>query len=51
MNFITYFFSDKIVLKMYRAQEVNEADAPVLYRIVSGLPEGRHAYAEGLYHS
>ncbi len=30
MNFITYFFSDKIVLKMYRAREVSEAEAPVL---------------------
>jgi len=39
MNFITYFFSDKIVLKMYRAQEVNEADAPVLYRIVKRLTQ------------
>ncbi len=24
MNFITYWFSDKIVLKMYRAREVTE---------------------------
>jgi heat shock protein HtpX len=39
MNFITYFFSDKIVLKMYRAQEVNEAEAPVLYRIVKRLTQ------------
>lgn len=39
MNFITYFFSDKIVLRMYRAQEVSEADAPVLYRIVKRLTQ------------
>ena len=39
MNFITYFFSDKIVLRMYRAQEVTEADAPVLYRIVKRLTQ------------
>ncbi len=39
MNFITYFFSDKIVLKMYRAQEVTEAEAPVLYRIVRTLSQ------------
>ncbi|MEW6109804.1 MAG: zinc metalloprotease HtpX [Nitrospirota bacterium] len=37
MNFITYFFSDRIVLKMYRAREVNESEAPVLYRIVRRL--------------
>ena len=39
MNFITYFFSDKIVLKMYRAKEVTEAEAPVLYRIVRRLSQ------------
>ena len=39
MNFISYFFSDKIVLRMYRAQEVTEADAPVLYRIVRRLSQ------------
>ncbi len=37
MNFISYFFSDRIVLRMYRAQEVTETDAPVLYRVVSQL--------------
>jgi len=39
MNFITYFFSDKIVLKMYRAKEVTEAEAPVLHRIVRRLSQ------------
>jgi heat shock protein HtpX len=39
MNFISYFFSDTIVLRMYRAQEVTEADAPVLYRIVRNLSQ------------
>jgi heat shock protein HtpX len=39
MNFISYFFSDKIVLKMYRAQEVTENEAPVLYRIVRRLAQ------------
>ena len=39
MNFITYFFSDKIVLKMYRAREVTETEAPVLYRIVRSLSQ------------
>lgn len=39
MNFITYFFSDKIVLKMYRAREASEAEAPVLHRIVRRLSQ------------
>jgi heat shock protein HtpX len=39
INFISYFFSDKIVLKMYRAKEVTEAEAPVLYRIVRRLSQ------------
>lgn len=34
MNFISYWFSDKIVLKMYRAREVKEGDHPRLYRVV-----------------
>jgi heat shock protein HtpX len=39
MNFMTYFYSDRIVLRMYRAQEVTEAEAPVLYRIVRTLSQ------------
>ena len=39
MNFVSYFFSDKIVLRMYRAKEVSEAEAPVLYRIVRRLTQ------------
>jgi heat shock protein HtpX len=39
MNFISYFFSDKIVLMMYRAKEVTESEAPVLYRIVRRLTQ------------
>src|SRR3990172_9331453 len=30
MNVGAYWFSDKIVLRMYRAQEVSEAEAPQL---------------------
>jgi len=37
MNFGTYWYSDKIVLKMYRAQEVTAADYPDLYGIVQKL--------------
>ena len=34
MNFITYWFSAKIVLAMYRARQVTEKDHPRLYRVV-----------------
>jgi len=37
MNFGSYWFSDKIVLRMYRAQPVSEAEAPELYSIVRTL--------------
>lgn len=37
MNFGIYWFSDRIVLKMYRAQAVTEAEQPVLHRIVREL--------------
>jgi len=37
MNFGSYWYSDKIVLKVYRAKEVSPAEAPNLHRIVDGL--------------
>jgi len=37
MNFIMYWFSDKIVLRMYRAQQVTQGEAPELYGIVAEL--------------
>lgn len=37
MNFGSYWFSDRIVLAMYRAQPVDEAQAPAVYRIVRTL--------------
>ncbi len=37
MNLVSYWFSDKIVLKMYGAREVTEAEAPRLYRITNQL--------------
>jgi heat shock protein HtpX len=36
-NFIMYFFSDRMVLRMYGAQVVTEAEAPELYRMVDRL--------------
>lgn len=35
LNFGTYWFSDKMVLMMYRARQVNEAEAPRLYSLVA----------------
>ena len=37
MNFFSYWFSDKIVLKMYKAMEVDEYTNPRLYGIVRNL--------------
>lgn len=37
INFFSYFFSDTLVLKQYRATEVSPAQMPELYKIVSRL--------------
>ncbi|MBM4347344.1 MAG: protease HtpX, partial [Deltaproteobacteria bacterium] len=37
MNFVTYWFSDKIVLRMYGAKEVTQQEASTLHGIVSEL--------------
>ncbi len=62
MNFFSYWYSDKIILKMYKAREVSELDNPTLYRMVrrlsqqAGMPmpkvyiipsEGPNAFATG----
>jgi len=39
MNFFSYWFSDKLVLKMYKAQEVDESSAPQFYRMVRELAQ------------
>ncbi len=47
MNFGSYWYSDKLVLKMYHASEAGPNDAPVLHQIVqqlasqAGLPKPR----------
>ena len=47
MNFFAYWFSDKLVLRMYNAQEVDETTSPYLYNMVrelttrAGLPMPR----------
>jgi heat shock protein HtpX len=37
MNMFSYWFSDKLVLRMYNAQEATEAEAPVLWRVTHNL--------------
>ena len=39
MNFGSYWFSDKIVLAMYKAREIGESDDPELYAIVRSLAQ------------
>ncbi|MGA7563076.1 MAG: zinc metalloprotease HtpX [Desulfobaccales bacterium] len=47
MNFFSYWFSDKIVLRMYKAQEVSPAEAPQIHQMVeelaheAGIPKPR----------
>jgi heat shock protein HtpX len=38
-NFFAYWFSDRMVLKMYNAREVDEASAPQFYRMVQELAQ------------
>jgi len=37
MNIFSYWFSDKMVLRMYNAQEVDEANSPYLYNMIRDL--------------
>ena len=39
MNFFSYWFSDKMVLKMYKAREVDESSAPRFYGMVRELAQ------------
>lgn len=39
MNFGSYWFSDKIVLAMYKAKQVDESTAPGLYKLVQRLSQ------------
>lgn len=37
LNFLTYWYSARLVLRMYKAREVTEADHPRLFRIVKSV--------------
>ena len=39
MNFISYFFSDKIALAMYRSQPITREQLPRLYSVVERLTQ------------
>ena len=39
MNFFSYWYSDKIVLRMYRAREVGPEEMPELYQMVRELAQ------------
>ena len=39
MNFFSYWYSDKIVLRMYRASEITPQTAPDLYGMVHALTQ------------
>src|SRR5919204_3520413 len=39
MNFVSYFFSDKIALAMYRAQAVSREELPRVYNVVERLTQ------------
>jgi len=39
MNFFSYWFSDKLVLRMYNAREVDASSAPQFYRMVEELAQ------------
>ena len=49
MNFVSYWFSDKIVLFMYRAKELKEAENPKLYMIVRNLVHAANLPMPKLY--
>ena len=49
MNFVSYWFSDKIVLKMTKSRPVSEQEAPWLYRIVRELTQKQDMPMPRLY--
>ena len=49
MNFFSYWFSDKMVLRAYGAQELDAAAAPELYSIVQELAHEAHIPVPRMY--
>lgn len=49
MNFSSYWFSDKLVLRAYGARELDPSSAPELYSIVSELAHDAHIPVPRMY--
>lgn len=49
MNFVSYWWSDKIVLKMYGAKELTRTDAPDLFRMTEELTQRANLPMPKLY--
>lgn len=49
VNLGSYWYSDKIVLRMYKAREAVPAESPVLHRIVSSLADRAGLPMPGVY--
>ncbi|HSQ34848.1 MAG TPA: M48 family metalloprotease, partial [Candidatus Binatia bacterium] len=49
MNFVSYWFSDKLVLKAYRATELPESEAPRIHAMVRELSERAQIPMPGIY--
>jgi len=49
LNFVSYWYSDKIVLAIYRAQPAQEAEFPVLFRAVSDLTQAASVPMSKIY--
>ena len=49
INFLSYWFSDKLVLAMYRAKPLSESDAPQAYRVVREIAARDHIPMPKLY--
>ena len=49
MNLLSYWFSDKLVLAMYRAKPLSESEAPQVYRAVRAITAHEHLPMPRLY--
>ncbi|HEX7502793.1 MAG TPA: zinc metalloprotease HtpX [Acidobacteriota bacterium] len=49
MNFVSYWFSDKIVLKAYQASELAESEAPRIYAMVRELSQQAQVPMPAIY--
>ena len=49
MNFLSYWFSDRIVLAMYRAREISYEEAPWLHQMVEELARKANIPKPGIY--